>query len=406
MDRLMEYLLAARLAAKDFARERSLSLCAVLALAAVLAPLLVLYGLKYGMVNEMTGRLQHDPRARELRSVGHGVYDGAFFAELARHPDTGFVVPATRFLAATVTLRNPAAPEREPVTVEVLPTAPGDPYLDGAALPAADAIVLGRAAADKLGAALGTALDARVGRRIDERDEAVGVPLAVAGVLPLTVSEREVGMIGLPLLLSIEDYREGVAVPGRGWTGKPAQPGPRRYSSFRLFAKDIDGVERLRDHLASLGIDTLTRIADIRMIQDLDRGLTALFLIVSGLGVTGYVLSLYASLWAMVERKRRDIATLRLVGFSTASVTLFPIVNALLTAGLGFVLAALIYRAVEPVLNGSLAAATHFDAAVAHLAPRHFALAAALTLFGALTAALAAGLKAGTVDPAEGMRDE
>ena len=48
-----------RLACRDYLREALLSACAVLGLAAVLTPLLVLYGVKFGVVQTLTDRLQH-----------------------------------------------------------------------------------------------------------------------------------------------------------------------------------------------------------------------------------------------------------------------------------------------------------------------------------------------------------
>lgn len=50
---LSKVALAARLALQDWLHERTLSLCAVLALASMLAPLLVLQGVKNGVVGIM-----------------------------------------------------------------------------------------------------------------------------------------------------------------------------------------------------------------------------------------------------------------------------------------------------------------------------------------------------------------
>ena len=61
-----------RLACRDYLREALLSACAVLGLAAVLTPLLVLYGVKFGVVQTLTDRLQHDPRNLEVSPVSSG----------------------------------------------------------------------------------------------------------------------------------------------------------------------------------------------------------------------------------------------------------------------------------------------------------------------------------------------
>lgn len=49
------------LSLRDYLHERLLSACAVLGLAAVLAPLLILFGVKFGVVETLTERLRSDP---------------------------------------------------------------------------------------------------------------------------------------------------------------------------------------------------------------------------------------------------------------------------------------------------------------------------------------------------------
>ena len=49
------------LSLRDYLHERLLSACAVLGLAAVLAPLLILCGVKFGVVETLTERLRSDP---------------------------------------------------------------------------------------------------------------------------------------------------------------------------------------------------------------------------------------------------------------------------------------------------------------------------------------------------------
>ena len=63
-----------RLAYRDFAHERRISLCFVLALMAVLAPLLILFGLKFGLVDTLAQRLVESPANREVLAVGSRQY--------------------------------------------------------------------------------------------------------------------------------------------------------------------------------------------------------------------------------------------------------------------------------------------------------------------------------------------
>ena len=88
------------LSLRDYLHERLLSACAVLGLAAVLAPLLILFGVKFGVVETLTERLRSDPATLEISPVGSGHFSAA---DMARWRDDGrvaFVMPRTRTLAA------------------------------------------------------------------------------------------------------------------------------------------------------------------------------------------------------------------------------------------------------------------------------------------------------------------
>lgn len=64
--------LLASLAWQDYRNDGWLSACSVLALVAVIAPLLVLFGLKFGLVSSLTERLENDPATREIIPLGGG----------------------------------------------------------------------------------------------------------------------------------------------------------------------------------------------------------------------------------------------------------------------------------------------------------------------------------------------
>ena len=80
------------LAYRDFLHEWRLSLCLVLALAAILAPMLVLFGLKHGVVSTMRERLIEDPANRQVMPAASGRFDPAWFRQMAARPSVGFVL--------------------------------------------------------------------------------------------------------------------------------------------------------------------------------------------------------------------------------------------------------------------------------------------------------------------------
>ena len=62
------------LSLRDYLHERLLSACAVLGLAAVLAPLLILFGVKFGVVETLTERLRDHFGIDEVSVINHDSY--------------------------------------------------------------------------------------------------------------------------------------------------------------------------------------------------------------------------------------------------------------------------------------------------------------------------------------------
>ena len=97
----------ASLAWQDYRNDAWLSACSVLALVAVIAPLLVLFGLKFGLVSSLTERLETDPATREIIPLGGGRFSSAFVEQLGQRSDVAFALPRTRQIAATAQVVAP-----------------------------------------------------------------------------------------------------------------------------------------------------------------------------------------------------------------------------------------------------------------------------------------------------------
>ena len=96
---------------------------------------------------------------------------------------------------------------------------------------------------------------------------------------------------------------------------------------------------------------------------------------------------------------------MRLTGFATGALMLFPLMQALLTALLGTTLAAGIYAVAAAVINRLFAASLNGMEQVCRLLPEHFLLAFALVAGLSLLAALGPALRAARVEPSEVIRD-
>lgn len=399
--------LAIELAIKDFWHERQVFACHILALAAVLAPLLVLFGLKFGVIDTMRGRLLADPRNREVLAVGSGRFTAEWFAQMGERREVGFILPRTRTIAATMVLRNPGGERGQFVEVELIPSAAGDPLLAEHAVepPREKTVVLTESAARKLGVAAGATIEGNVTRTVDQRRERVTLPLVVGAVAPSAAFSRDALFAAVGLLVAVEDYRDGFAVVDYGWPGQEPGQRARIYAGYRLYARSIDDVAPLAAELNRQGLEVNTQAAEIETVRRLDRNLGDVFWLIAGIAAVGYLLSLGASLWGNIDRKRRELSVIRLIGFQTSAIVLFPLSQALVTGACGLVLAMAIYGGVASVINGFFADSLAAGEALCRLRPLHLGLAGLATLGSAALAASLAGYRAALIQPSEGVRD-
>jgi putative ABC transport system permease protein len=392
------------LATRDYLHEWQMSVCFVLGLAAVLGPMMVLFGLKFGIVGAMMDQLIEDPVNREIRPVGSGRYEQAWLESVRAQPEVAFLVPRTRSIAATIELGS--AESSRIVPVELIASASGDPLLapDTPLPEGLDHLVISRSTAEKLAAKAGDLLDGSLARRYRGQKERVHLDLTVAAVAPARAFSRDGAFVSVQLLEALEDFRDGRAVPELGWRGAPANT-ERNYPGFRLYARSIDDVAGLHEAFAGVGIEVHTQVAGIELVQRMDRNLTAIYWAIAVIGLVGFSLSLGASLWANVDRKRKQLSVLRLVGFRTSDIVWFPMVQALFTAILGWALAVFIYYATAWVINGMMAAQVEPGQLVCRLLPIHYAIALAMTCGAAVIAAGLAGMRSAHIEPSEGLRE-
>lgn len=395
-----------QLALRDYFHEWQMSLCFIMALAAILAPMMVLFGLKFGVVTNMVDHLVEDPRNREIRTVGTGDYQRAWFEKMRRRSDVAFVIPRTRTIAATMDLYNRKARPSKIISVELLPTGSGDPILgrDTRKPQKLDEVILSHRAAERLQIGAGGLLDGSLSRIFNGRQERVHLPLKVLAVAKPGAFVRDGAFVGLDLLLASEDFRDGRSVPKLGWRGTLSDI-ERRFSGFRLYARSIYDVSTIQSDLAKQGLEVRSRQADIEVVQNLDRNLTVTFWIVASVAMIGFSLSLGSSIWANVDRKRRELSVLRLVGFYTAGIIWFPVLQALFTGLFGWMLAVLIYFGVEHGLNQLFTEGLEAGAKLCRLLPQHYGIAIGLTLGAALLASFLGGVRASRIEPAEGLRE-
>jgi len=399
----MKITLVASLAWQDYCADARVSACMVLALVAVIAPLLVMFGLKFGLVGSLTERLERDPSVREVIPMGGGRFSRAFIEQLALRPDVAFALPRTRQIASTADLSSPA--QEQGVNVEMIPTAAGDPLVgDIAPVERIDQILLSKTAAEKLGVRAGDWLDATFSRQVAGRVQSQHIGLKVTAVLNLEAFGRDGMFVSLTLLEAVEDYRDGRAVEAFGWAGDVSQPESERvFPAFRLYARDLDDVEPLRRYFADRQLLVSTQAQAIAQVRSLSRNLSIVFWVIAALAVAGAVAAVFAGALAAIERKRRELSVLRLLGLTTGALLLFVVLQACYSGLLASLISIGLYRIVERCLNHLFVQGPGEYASL--LLSGHFLVAAVAVLVASASAAALGGWRVAGIQVSEGIRD-
>ncbi|MCW8906140.1 MAG: FtsX-like permease family protein [Sedimenticola sp.] len=215
------------LAAAHLRHEWVLTLCLVSALAAVLAPLLILLGLKEGTVETLRDRLVQDPVYREIRPAITRTFDQQWLDRLHNEQGVAFLIPTILPASSMIHLRSGTASGE---LVDLVPTAGGDPLLleNSGVIPLEGECVLSSEAARRLGVSSGDQVTARVTRSRGGRMENVDQLLQVVAVLDTRAGTLPRIYAPLDFVVDVESYKEGREVAARGWRGESAYP----YMSF------------------------------------------------------------------------------------------------------------------------------------------------------------------------------
>tara|TARA_Y100001935_G_scaffold255360_2_gene267939 strand:+ start:17562 stop:18767 length:1206 start_codon:yes stop_codon:yes gene_type:complete len=393
-----------KLATSDYKHEWQMSSCFILALAAVLGPMLVLFGLKFGIVGGMLDQLIENPSNREIRPIGSGRYSAEWIESLRNKKEIAFIIPQTRSISATIQLKSKTS--NKIISSEVIPSNINDPLLRDISLSpeGLSKVVLSESAAMKLKVKKGDEISGSLLRRFKGEKERVFIKLSVVDIASKSSFSRNGIFTDLRLLEALEDFKDGHAVPEFGWQGdEPVRS--RSYPSFRLYAKSIYDVSTLRRALDDAGINVRTKSSDIDLVMKMDRNLSLIYWAIAIIGLVGFSLSLGASLWANVDRKKKELSVLRLVGFKTGDIVWFPIIQALYTGILGWALAIAIYGLAAFSINDMLGKQLSEGEIVCVLLPEHYFAALALTVVSAVLAAALAGIRSSRIAPSDGLRE-
>ena len=393
----MNLTLAARLALSDMRHDAGLFTGVALTVTAVLAPLLVLLGLKTGVIEHLVGGLRADPATREIVLRGHMPLPPEWFEAMRRRPDVAFVAPRMRQLAQPVDVGLAANPIRG-TNADFVVSAPGDPVLGRAAAGIGEgSVVLSQRLAQLGGFKVGDEITVWAIRRATTGNQRIDARARVAGIAPAAATQNAVVYGPLAMAASLEAFQERDS----GQTQAPAHIFP----SFRLYARDITDVATLERDLLAQSMEVRTEVGRIGWTLSIDRNLTTLFAVLTGCGAAGVAVTLAVSLWGNVARKRRALSLLRLLGLPAWALVVFPLVQGGLVAALGSLLGAGVALAVGAMINAAYGGAYLEGNELCVIAPVHILATVTSAIVLALLASLVAVRPVLRIAPSEGMRE-
>lgn len=207
-----------RLALADIKHEWLMSLCLILAVTSIAAPLLLFFGLKTGTIETLRNRLLDNPSTLEILPNTEKLLDKTWFERWKNDANVSFVVPHTRKLSAQAYLvpKGKTTPHK---LIDIRPTAFGDILLKHYAVPVPklDECVLTAKAAQELNLKAGDKVDFIVNR--DQGRVQVSHTFTVLAILPVQATALAAAYIPLQQVEHIESFKDGRAVPEFGWTG-------------------------------------------------------------------------------------------------------------------------------------------------------------------------------------------
>lgn len=391
------------LALRDLLRERIHLVCNIAVLAGVLVPLMVLLGVKNGVYEALIGRLMNDPATLRVETTGNSAFTDADAEEVRAWTEAQFVTPKTRSIFDFVNVRR--AGDRALRDALLVPSGPGDPTLPrGTVLEAGEAAVSGNLAR-QLEIAAGDEIE--IITQAEDRPRQLLLTLPVIAVLPDARLGGRAVLADLATLDLVEAFYDEYALPDHGIDdGRPLGTRRAEYEGLRAFARDLESLAPLQSRMEErFGVGTEARTAEVAGVLGLGRNLDLALILTAVVASVGLAAALVFGFWGEVTRKRRMIAVLALMGVGGRRLWLFPVVQALVSGGLGLIVSFALF------LVASAAAERLFDSGLteAHglvfLKSLQIVLIAFGTLAFVVVTALFAAQSAMRVDPADVLRE-
>lgn len=399
--------LCSQLAIQDLWHDRKVTLCIVMALVAVMAPLLLLFGLKHGVVSQLQYDLAQKPNLLEVKTQGNTHrLNQEWLAELAARPDVKFSIGLTRSLnteAQISKISDNNHIQSYPDFIEIIPSAKGDPIIQNARSDLTnDQTIITRHIADKLNLAVNDTVLIRLIRTKNGMRERAQLPLHISHIIEAHQYPKAAAFVSTGVLLGLEYF-----IDGSQNSFAPIDPIPASYvfGNARIYAEKVEDVIALSQWLEQQHIRTHSQQSAIHNVLTINAVLSLIFAVIALTALIGGVVSLGGSVLANIDRKRMDIATLRLLGFNKSAIVLYMVVQVIGITVCAFFVSLALYLLGSSVFNHALGTHSSIASFSTYLSTYHLLLALIITLALAVIVACMGAVHAMRIEPAESLRE-
>ncbi|MEA3490607.1 MAG: FtsX-like permease family protein [Campylobacterota bacterium] len=235
------------LSMKDLMHEKLITINLILGASAIIAPLLILFGIKFGTIETMSSRLIEDPKNLEIRPISSRSYTPSWFKSIESNSRIAFAIPMTRQLSSSVEIQ-PLGNAKKAVTADLVATDRGDPLLlqNGGVIPDEKSCVLSGSLAKELGLKRGDMVRCSVARHVKTKIQKSSITLKIVAVLSPRAGFTKSIYVPLEVVSNIEKYKDGLAVPQWGWRGDISQAYSVYDGIFISLPKPLDRVEQIK----------------------------------------------------------------------------------------------------------------------------------------------------------------
>lgn len=391
------------LALKSFWRAPKLNIIAMLAVAATLMPIMVLWSMKVGFIEALLNEIRSSPANLEVRIKGDYVLHPDQFQKIANLDGVGFVLPTARYLATRAFATLPGGGHRTPVSL--MPTAAGDPLVKSAtSLSNAHGTAISKQLQTSLGIAVGDMIEVANSRR--DGSEVLRIPLRVESVEDGESLHGNWFFVSAQIVQDIEAFIDGYALPDRGIAGRALTNRPDIYSGLRLYAATMEDVAGLATTLEGMGFAVESNAARIEAIHRLDVTLSWLFFAIAAILLFALFLSAWSWLAIQLDRLRHHVALLVLMGLSRPGVSLYFISIGIMNAIFGTIISLLASYVFSMVGNHLFHIFNDEKNSVFVLPPLHAASISAFVLAAQFFIAVQIAYKANRIEPKELFREQ